>query len=103
MFGSASMALTDLYCLTLNVESLSTSLAILFGPLINKTFLPTELLLAGCFSHHSPQTLEIVVCMKIPVVSEILKPPCLALTIIPHSKLIRFKKVPILMVDVNIN
>ena len=46
--------------------------------LINKA----ELLLTGCFLHHSLQTEN----PRRSTVSEILKPPCLAPTIIPRSK-----------------
>ena len=55
-------------------------------------FLPAELLLTGCFFlHHSLQTLETVVHEnpRRSAVSEILKPPCLAPTIIPWSKSLR--------------
>ena len=58
--------------------------------LINNMFLPTELLLTGffCFLHHSLQTVETIVREnhRRSAVSEILKPPCLAPTIIPCSK-----------------
>ena len=62
--------------------------------LINNTFLPTELLLTGCFLFFAPfsaNCLETVVCEnpRRSAVSEILKPPCLAPTIIPRSKSLR--------------
>ena len=51
-----------------------------------------------CFSHHSLQTLETVVREnpRRSAVSEILKPPCLAPTIIPRSKSLRSHFFPIL-------
>ena len=62
------------------------------GPSLSLTgcFFLTETLLTGpffSFSHHSLQTLE-TVCenSRRSAVSEILKPPCLAPTIIPRSK-----------------
>ena len=66
--------------------------------LINNTFLPAEPLLTGCFTHHSLQTLETVVLEnpRRSAVSEILKPPCLAPTIIPRSKSLRSHFFPIL-------
>ena len=65
---------------------------------INKVFLPAELLLIGCFSHHTLQTLETVV-RENPrsAVSEILKPP----TIIPRSRSLRSHFFPILTFPLN--
>ena len=53
--------------------------------LIYKAFLPTELLLTGCFLFFAPFSKLSVVCEnpRRSAVSEILKPPCLAPTIIP--------------------
>ena len=69
--------------------------------LITNTFLPTELLLTGCFfcfSHPSLQPLETVVHEnhRRSAVSEILKPSCLAATISPWSKSLRSHFFPIL-------
>ena len=51
-----------------------------------------------CFSHHSLQTLETVVCEnpRRSAVSEIFKPPRLAPTVIPQSKSLRSHFFPIL-------
>ena len=63
--------------------------ALLLWPPSFSVSLPAELLLTGfffvCFSHHSLQTLEAVVCEnpRRSAVSEILKPPYLAPTITP--------------------
>ena len=68
--------------------------------LIKKVFLPTELLLTGCFLflHHSLQILEAVVREnpRRSAGSEILKPPCLAPIIISWSKSLRSHLFPIL-------
>ena len=65
--------------------------------LFNNVFLPAELLLTGCFcfSHHSLQTVVFENPRRL-AVSEKLKLPCLAPTIIPQSKSLRSHFFPIL-------
>ena len=67
--------------------------------LVNKAFLPAELLLTGCFLFFTPfsaNSRDLLYLKMARVVSEILKPPCLASTIIPWSKSLRSHFFPIL-------
>ena len=88
-------------CITVTFLSASTSLALFIWPLSLTThFVPQNCcsLDLFCFSHNSLHTVETVVCenQRRSAVSEILKPPCLAPTIIPWSKSLRLHFISIL-------
>lgn len=72
--------------------------------LLNKAFLPTDLLLTFFFfSHHSLYILATVVHENARRLEEIHKQSCLAPTIIPRSKSFRSHFIPILLFGLNNN